>query len=79
VAVEAGAGRGSYFADDDYAQAGAALVASTAELWAQAEVVVKVRPPLPTEIELSHPGSSSWGSWNRLATLGASPVCATAE
>ena len=56
VTVEAGAGRNSYFADDDYAQAGATLVASTAELWAGADVVVKVRPPLPAEIGLLHPG-----------------------
>ena len=56
VAVEEGAGAGSYFADDDYAQAGALLVASAAELLRQAAVVVKVRAPLPAEIELLRAG-----------------------
>ena len=48
VRVAAGAGAGSYFTDDDYAQAGARIVGSVAELLRDAEVVVKVsRPPPP--------------------------------
>ncbi len=56
VALEAGAGGGSFFADDEYAQAGASLVESPAELLRQADVVLKVQPPTDGEIALMHPG-----------------------
>jgi NAD(P) transhydrogenase subunit alpha len=45
VAVEAGAGAGASFADDEYRDAGARLVADTRKLWAEAEIVLKVQPP----------------------------------
>jgi NAD(P) transhydrogenase subunit alpha len=56
VAVQAGAGAGSFFADDDYAAAGATVVAAAGELFARAELVVKVRPPTTAEIALLRPG-----------------------
>ncbi len=56
VSVESGAGAGSYFSNDDYAQAGARIVASTAELLREADVVVKVLPPILGEIVLLHAG-----------------------
>lgn len=49
VLVEAGAGKGSGFADLEYADAGAAVVPEAAELWGCAELVVKVKEPLPEE------------------------------
>jgi H+-translocating NAD(P) transhydrogenase subunit alpha len=75
VAVEAGAGAGSYFADDDYASAGAHLVGTTAELLREAQVIVKVRPPLAAEIELLHAGQvlvgflDAWRGLDRVAAL----------
>ena len=48
--VEAGAGVGSYSLDDDYAGAGARLVSTAAELYEQADVVLKVQPPDLDEI-----------------------------
>ena len=45
VAVEAGAGAGASFADDEYRDAGARLVTDTRKLWAEAEIVLKVQPP----------------------------------
>jgi alanine dehydrogenase len=48
VWVEQGAGVGSGFSDQAYGQAGAKLVATAAEAWAQ-ELVVKVKEPLPAE------------------------------
>ena len=45
VLVEHGAGANASFLDQDYAQAGATLVDSTA-LWSQAELVIKVRAPM---------------------------------
>jgi alanine dehydrogenase len=48
VVVEAGAGAGSGIADEAYARAGATVVATAADAWA-ADLVVKVRPPEPSE------------------------------
>ncbi|MDP3696334.1 MAG: Re/Si-specific NAD(P)(+) transhydrogenase subunit alpha [Desulfocapsaceae bacterium] len=43
--VEAGAGSSAGYSDQEYEQAGATLVSSPQELTAQADCVVKVRPP----------------------------------
>jgi alanine dehydrogenase len=48
VFVETGAGAGSGYADERYRQAGATLVGAADEAWA-AEMVVKVKEPLPSE------------------------------
>lgn len=48
VLVETGAGDGSYFPDEEYAAAGAQIV-SADEAWQKAEMVVKVKEPLPSE------------------------------
>jgi NAD(P) transhydrogenase subunit alpha len=50
VLVEAGACTGSYLLDEDYAGAGARLVPTAAELYEQADVVLKVQPPELAEI-----------------------------
>ena len=47
VAIEAGAGEGAQFADEAYRQAGAEIVSDTRALWAQADIVLKVRAPEP--------------------------------
>jgi alanine dehydrogenase len=49
VLVERGAGEGSGFPDAEYAAAGARLV-DVAEVWGEAELVVKVKEPQPEEI-----------------------------
>ncbi len=56
VLVEQGAGRGSGFEDADYKAAGASLVAGAADVYGAAELVVKVKEPLPAEYELLRPG-----------------------
>jgi NAD(P) transhydrogenase subunit alpha len=45
VAVEAGAGARAFFSDDAYTEAGAVVVEDVRELLADADFVVKVRPP----------------------------------
>jgi NAD(P) transhydrogenase subunit alpha len=45
VAIEAGAGEGAAFADEAYRAAGAAIVAEPRALWAQSDIVLKVRAP----------------------------------
>lgn len=49
VLVESGAGLGIGASDEAYAEAGAELVATAAEIFAKAEMVVKVKEPQPTE------------------------------
>ncbi len=49
VIVEAGAGAGAGFEDADYSAAGAELVDSAAEIFARAEMVVKVKEPQAVE------------------------------
>ncbi|HZQ66612.1 MAG TPA: alanine dehydrogenase [Gaiellaceae bacterium] len=50
VLVEAGAGEGSAFADDAYEAVGA-RVAGTDDVWAESELVLKVKEPLPDEYD----------------------------
>src|SRR5688572_11302311 len=49
VLVEQGAGLGSGFPDDAYRAVGATLVPKAAEVWARAEMVVKVKEPIEPE------------------------------
>jgi alanine dehydrogenase len=50
VLVEEGAGGGSGIRDDEYAAVGARLVGA-AEIWAKADLVLKVKEPLPAEVQ----------------------------
>ncbi|MFU8802753.1 MAG: Re/Si-specific NAD(P)(+) transhydrogenase subunit alpha [Bradymonadaceae bacterium] len=45
VLVESGAGAGARFPDAAYEEVGATIIADARALWAQADLVVKVRPP----------------------------------
>ena len=55
VEVEHGAGGGSGIRDDEYATVGAALVTAD-EVWQRAELVLKVKEPLPAESARLRPG-----------------------
>ena len=55
VVVEQGAGVGSGFADAEYRDAGAVLVDSHAAVFEKAELIVKVKEPLPAEYDLLQP------------------------
>jgi len=46
VLVEAGAGEGSSFSDDEYAAAGADILPAAADVWQRADLVLKVKEPL---------------------------------
>jgi alanine dehydrogenase len=54
VRVQAGAGEGAGFPDEDYGRAGATLAASASDVWA-ADVVVKVKEPQRSEFEHFRP------------------------
>ncbi|WP_151733015.1 alanine dehydrogenase [Paenibacillus tengchongensis] len=49
VYVQAAAGSGSGFADREYAEKGAVILGSAAEVWNKAEMIIKVKEPLPEE------------------------------
>src|SRR5581483_8680234 len=49
VLIQAGAGQGSGISDEEYQAQGAQIVATAAEVWQRADLVVKVKEPLPEE------------------------------
>lgn len=55
VVVEAGAGDGSGFADEQYVAAGATLAPTPDDVWAS-DLVVKVKEPQPSEYRYLRPG-----------------------
>ena len=55
VLVESHAGDGSGFMDEDYRQAGATICLDPAQVW-QAQMVVKVKEPLPSEYQYFYKG-----------------------
>ena len=56
VVVERGAGVGAGYPDAEYERAGAKFVATHAEVFAQADLIVKVKEPLPAEYPLLRSG-----------------------
>jgi alanine dehydrogenase len=56
VVVERNAGAGAGYPDADYAQAGATLATEHKEVFAKADLIVKVKEPLPAEYTLLRPG-----------------------
>jgi len=56
VVVERGAGAGAGYPDADYAQAGATLVSDHSAVFEQADLVVKVKEPQPSEYGLLRRG-----------------------
>ena len=50
VQVESGAGENANVSDDDYRKAGAGIVDSAAKLWAESDLVFKVRAPSMDEV-----------------------------
>ncbi|HEY8486493.1 MAG TPA: alanine dehydrogenase [Limnochordales bacterium] len=56
VLVEAGAGLGSGIPDEEYRQAGAVIRARAAEVYQDADLIVKVKEPQPSEYALLKPG-----------------------
>lgn len=56
VVVEAGAGQSAGYPDSDYMKGGAELVSTHAEVFARADLIVKVKEPLPEEYSLLRRG-----------------------
>jgi alanine dehydrogenase len=56
VLVQTGAGQGSGIADEAYARSGAEIVADSAAIWKRADLMIKVKEPLPDEWPLMRRG-----------------------
>jgi alanine dehydrogenase len=58
VLVERGAGLTAGFSDAEYRAAGAVLVGDAARVWRSAEMILKVKEPLPAEYDLLQQGQT---------------------
>ncbi len=56
VLVQSGAGMGSGFTDDDYSKMGARILGTIEEVYAQSEMIVKVKEPISKEYSLVRKG-----------------------
>ena len=56
VVIQAGAGNGAGFADSDYTDAGAQIIATAAEIFASADMIVKVKEPQAGERKMLREG-----------------------
>lgn len=54
VLIESGAGVGSAISNADFADAGATLVPTAAQVWAEVDLLLKVKEPTPAEYGLLH-------------------------
>lgn len=51
VLIQAGAGEGSAITDADFKAAGAQLITNAEQVWAEADLVLKVKEPMPAEYD----------------------------
>lgn len=58
VLVQSGAGEGSAFSDDQLRAQGATIVPDAASVFAEAEMVLKVKEPQPSEVEMLREGQT---------------------
>ncbi len=56
VYVQAGAGVGSSIRDADFESAGATVVETAGQVWEWADLILKVKEPIPSEYDLLRPG-----------------------
>jgi len=57
--VEKGAGEGSGFSDEEFQKVGAEIIEDKKKLFDEAELILKVKEPLPEEYELFHEMTSN--------------------
>src|SRR5882757_890216 len=74
VLVQAGAGEGSSIADADFKAAGAQLISSAEQVWADADLLLKVKEPMPDEYQYQRRGQTLFTYLH----LAASPPCTDA-
>ncbi len=57
IVIESNAGRDSHFFDNDYSEAGAEITSDADEVF-KADIIIKVAPPLPYEIDMMQVGQT---------------------
>jgi len=75
VVVEAHAGVASGFPDEDYAKVGATIARSADEVFANADMIVKVKEPQPAEIAKFRPGQVVFTYFHLAADPGLTQAC----
>lgn len=68
VLIQAGAGRHSGFTDDFYVASGAEVVDTAEEVWARAEMIMKVKEPISSEWPLMREGQVIFGYFHFAAS-----------
>src|SRR5207249_298352 len=68
VMIEANAGTASGFPDADYIKAGAMMVPTAKEIFANCDMIQKVKEPQPAEIAMFRPGDFAGRSAGRAAS-----------
>ena len=56
VLIQKGAGLGSGITDQDFVDAGAKILDEATQVWAKAEMIMKVKEPIESEYDLMRPG-----------------------
>src|SRR5690348_5895665 len=74
VLVQAGAGEGSSITDADFKAAGAQLLSDAEQVWADADLLLKVKEPMPAEYQYQRRGQILFTYLH----LAASPSCTAA-
>jgi alanine dehydrogenase len=79
VLIETQAGLSSGFPDEDYVKAGAKIVPTHQEIFAQADMIVKVKEPQPQEIALFRPGQIVFTYFHFAASTELTQACLESE
>src|SRR5688500_20134310 len=79
VFVETQAGVGSGFPDEDFTRAGATIVTTHDEAFKNADLIVKVKEPMPTEIGLFRPGQVVFTYFHLAAAPELTQACVESE
>jgi len=66
VLIETGAGLGAGIPDAEYASVGADIVAGAADVWAAAEMIVKVKEPIAAEYGRMRPSQIVYAYFHRV-------------
>ena len=77
VTVQAGAGAGASIPDADFEAAGATIAASAADVYAKADMILKVRSPLPEETAMLRRDQVIAGMLNRFDAAGLEAIART--
>ena len=77
VTVQAGAGAGASIPDADFAAAGATIAASAADVYAKADMILKVGSPLPEETAMLRRDQVIAGMLNRFDAAGLEAIART--